>query len=395
MGIVIDYTSGFFEAAPTGETVGSITGNATLDLTSGNVFNHTPTANTTFAFSNPPASGTGYGFTLKVTGANVTPGYDISNASFDNVTSAALPHNGNDWQFGNNGSSIIAYDSAGFDNLRKYTLSTAYDITTLNTTASQSFDPDSISALAGVGTTINSIEGFQFNSTGTKLGVLFNSVGRFFAVFELSTAWDLSTISLHSQSPNNNTLTGGEAGGFLWNNAGTKFFNVNPSDKIREYAASTAFDATTLSFTREVAVTSVSTFPNDLLSTPDGKTFFTMDEVDQNMDAHTLTTGFDLSNVTVGTASANFSSQANYSLWRRFNADGTKLFTLALADKKFRRYSTTGSAAAATFSYPSSVKWSGGTAPTAPANGETDVYTFYTTDGGTTYYGFQAGNAMS
>lgn len=395
MGVVIDYTSGFFEAAPTGETVGSVTGNATLDLSSGNVFSHTPTANTTFVFSNPPASGTAYDFTLKVTGANVTPGYDISNASFDNVTSAALPHNGNLWQFGNNGESVIVYDASGFDNLRKYTLSTAYDITTLNTTASQSFDPDSISALAGVGNTINDIEGFQFNSTGTKLGILFGNAGYFFAVFDLSTAWDLSTISLNSQSPDNNTLTGGEAAGFVWNDAGTKFFHVNPSDKIREYAASTAFDATTLSFTREVAITSVSTFPNDLLSTPDGKTFFTMDEVDQNMDAHTLTTGFDLSNVTVGTASANFSSQANYSLWRRFNADGTKLFTLALADKKFRRYSTTGSAAAATFSYPSSVKWAGGTTPTAPANGETDVYTFYTTDGGTTYYGFQAGNALA
>ena len=32
---------------------------------------------------------------------------------------------------------------------------------------------------------------------------------------------------------------------------------------------------------------------------------------------------------------------------------------------------------------------------TAPANGETDVYSFFTTDGGTTYYGFQAGDAMS
>lgn len=395
MGVVIDYTSGFFEAAPTGETVGSITGNATLDLTSGNVFSHTPTANTTFAFSNPPASGTAYDFTLKVTGANVAQGYDIANASFDNVTSSALPHNANIWQFGNNGSSVIVYDSQGFDNLRKYTLSTAYDITTLNTTASQSFDPDSISALAGVGNTINGIEGFQFNSTGTKLGVLFSNAGYFFAVFELSTAWDLSTISLHSQSPDNNTLTGGQSAGFLWNDAGTKFFNVNPSDKIREYTASTAFDATTLSFTREVAITAVSTFPNDLLSTPDGKTFFTMDEIDQNMDAHTLTTGFNLSNVTVGSASANFSSQANYNLFRRFNADGTKLFTLALSDKKFRRYSTTGSSALATITYPSSVEWPSGTAPAAPASGETDVYTFFTTDGGTTYYGNQVGDAVS
>ena len=33
---------------------GTIAGNATLDLTSGNFFSHTPTADTTFVFSNPP-----------------------------------------------------------------------------------------------------------------------------------------------------------------------------------------------------------------------------------------------------------------------------------------------------------------------------------------------------
>ena len=42
--------------------------------------------------------------------------------------------------------------------------------------------------------------------------------------------------------------------------------------------------------------------------------------------------------------------------------------------------------------WPCSVKWAGGTAPSAPANGEKDVYNFFTLDGGTTYYGFQGGD---
>lgn len=66
MGIVIDYTKGFFDASPSGETVGDIA-SGTLDLTSGNVFSDAPSANVTYAFSSPPASGTAYGFTLKVT----------------------------------------------------------------------------------------------------------------------------------------------------------------------------------------------------------------------------------------------------------------------------------------------------------------------------------------
>lgn len=48
-----------------------------------------------------------------------------------------------------------------------------------------------------------------------------------------------------------------------------------------------------------------------------------------------------------------------------------------------------------TITWPASVEWAGGAAPDAPAGGETDVFTFYTTDGGTTYYGFQAGDAMA
>ena len=45
--------------------------------------------------------------------------------------------------------------------------------------------------------------------------------------------------------------------------------------------------------------------------------------------------------------------------------------------------------------WPSAVDWSGGTAPANPAAGETDVYVFYTRDGGTTYKGFHVGDNMT
>jgi hypothetical protein len=66
MSVTIDYTKGFVEGSPLAEGVGVITG-TTLDLTSGNVFSHAPAANATYVFSNPPTTGTAYGFTLKVT----------------------------------------------------------------------------------------------------------------------------------------------------------------------------------------------------------------------------------------------------------------------------------------------------------------------------------------
>lgn len=45
--------------------------------------------------------------------------------------------------------------------------------------------------------------------------------------------------------------------------------------------------------------------------------------------------------------------------------------------------------------WPASVDWPAGTAPTLSASGATDVFVFYTHDGGTTWYGFTAGQAMA
>lgn len=40
-----------------------------------------------------------------------------------------------------------------------------------------------------------------------------------------------------------------------------------------------------------------------------------------------------------------------------------------------------------TITWPASVEWAGGTAPDAPASGETNIYVFWSRDGGTTWYG--------
>lgn len=56
----------------------------------------------------------------------------------------------------------------------------------------------------------------------------------------------------------------------------------------------------------------------------------------------------------------------------------------------------TGNATTAyTVTWPTSVDWAGGTAPDAPAVGETDIYVFWTRDGGTTWYGVQSIDAAA
>jgi hypothetical protein len=48
-----------------------------------------------------------------------------------------------------------------------------------------------------------------------------------------------------------------------------------------------------------------------------------------------------------------------------------------------------------TLTWPGTVDWAGGAAPDAPASGEVDMYVFMTTDGGTNWYGFLAGDALA
>jgi hypothetical protein len=50
----------------------------TIDCEAGNVFSHTLSENTTFTFSNPPASGTAYGFSLKIVQDASASGYTIT-----------------------------------------------------------------------------------------------------------------------------------------------------------------------------------------------------------------------------------------------------------------------------------------------------------------------------
>jgi hypothetical protein len=89
------------------------------------------------------------------------------------------------------------------------------------------------------------------------------------------------------------------------------------------------------------------------------------------------------------TSSANhifISATGNITFIFQGYSSGVESFTLYLA----RSTSNPGFS----ITWPSSVLWSGGVQPDVPNNGELDIYVF-TTYNGTTWFGFQAGDAMS
>ena len=70
----------------------------------------------------------------------------------------------------------------------------------------------------------------------------------------------------------------------------------------------------------------------------------------------------------------------------QFNASGQTYIYMAI-----RGDAATDSA----ITWPSSVKWPSGVAPTTPAAGTKDLFTFLTTDGGTTYFGKKAAEGLA
>jgi hypothetical protein len=95
----------------------------------------------------------------------------------------------------------------------------------------------------------------------------------------------------------------------------------------------------------------------------------------------TLTTG-------AGTASLDLSTGTTFS----FTPSGatTVSFTNPPASGNAIGFSVEINGDGSAITWPSSVKWHEATAPTATATKE--LYTFVTTDGGTTYYGRKAGS---
>ena len=385
MSIVIDYTKGFFEAAPSGETVGDISGNATLDLSSGNVFSHTPTANTTFVFSNPPASGTAQGFTLKVTGANVTAGYDLANASYDSVSFSVaaqdtLPLG---LTFNPNGLKLYIIGNSN-DSVFQYTLSSAFDLSTASYD-SVSFD---LSSQDSAPTSV------AFNLDGTKMFVA-GIVGQNIYQYSLSTGFDISTASYDSVSFNVSSQVASPVD-LVFNSNGTKMFVIDfVSDSVYQYSLSAAFDLSTASYdSLSFSVATQETSPTSIAFNPDGTKMFVAGTVNDSVYQYGLSTGFDISTASYDSVSFSVNSQDGEPRSIAFKSDGSKMYVVGSINDTIYQYST-GTSAPVTFNYPSSVDWPSGTAPDAPADGETDVLVFYTEDGGTTYYGFQAGDAMA
>ena len=336
----------------------------TLNLSTGSVFNYTPTASKEIQISNPAASGTNSGATLLLAGS-VASSFDLANTVDDNVSLAITEGDLRSLTMSNSGTKLYI-GSATNNSVYQYSLSTAYDATTA-TYDNVSFNHSSQAT---------NFQGLAFKPDGTKM---FGSTSSNMYQYSLSTPFVVSSASYDSVSFNHGRTTAE----MVFKPDGTRFFIVDlSSDDIRQFDLSSAWDLSTASYNNVLFdLSNQDSKPFGVAFNNDGTKMFMAGDTNNSVFQYSLSTAWTVSSASYDSVSYNYGSATESSVF--FNDNGTKMFIAEEGgDEDIRRF-TVGSAS--TITYHSSIKFSGGTAPTSPEVGETDVITFDTTDGGTTY----------
>ena len=361
------------------------------------------------------------------TGGTETAGtevYNIANASYDSVSFSAASQDTTPRgiNFNNDGTKMYIVGGAN-DTIYQYSLSTAFDLSTA------SYDSVSFS-VSSQDTVPHDI---VFNNDGTKM-YLVGSANDSVYQYTLSTAFDLSTTSYDSVNLSV-TSQDSDPTSIAFNNDGTKMYIVGGvNDSVFQYTLSTGFDLSTASYDSVSFIfAGQEGVPTGLYFKPDGTKMYIVGAVTDSVHQYSLSTAFDLSTASYDSVSFGVVSQDTGPIGFTFNDDGTKMYMVGTITDTVYQYSTalltqtldlsTGTyfsftpSGATTVSFtnapasgkavgfaveingdgsaitwPSSVKWPSGVAPTATASKE--VYAFVTTDGGTTYYGRKSGSFL-
>jgi hypothetical protein len=297
---------------------------------------------------------------------SLSTAWDVSTASYDSVSFSVSSQTTNTvgMTFKSDGTAMYVISGLSPDTVYQYTLSTAWDVSTASY-ASKSFD---VSAQDTVPTDI------AFKTDGTVMYIV-GDTGNDINQYSLSTAWDVSTASYVQRR----LLTGETSTprGVQFKSDGTLMYIVasGTEDAIFQYTLSTAWDISTASYD-SVSFSVVTQVINayGLSLSSDGTKIYVNDNGGDVVYQYSTVAYTQTLDLATGTTFSFTPSGAT-----------TVSFTNPPASGNAIGFSVEINGDGSAITWPSSVKWHGGAAPTRYAG--KDLYTFITIDGGITYYG--------
>ena len=261
----------------------------------------------------------------------VVPTLDVSTFTYDNVSFYV---GGQESQptgvsFKSDGTKLYIVGK-NTDTCYQYSLSTAFDITTASY--------DNVSQSVSQVSTFPWV--LSFSTDGTQFFILDEGNDTIYG-YTLTTAWDLSTAQttgIKYFSVTQDTLPKG----FAFNNDGSKMYVVGwTNDSVYQYSLSTAFDISTASYdSKSLSLSATLLNPASIRFNADGSKAFIHSWNDDTMYQYSLSTAFDISTGSYDSKSLSFSSLDTATVDFEFNADFSKVYIIGQAGDAVYQYST-------------------------------------------------------
>ena len=269
--------------------------------------------------------------------------YDASTISFTNAITLVRGNAENADQYGlstiegfcfnNNGTKAYAVDSF-HARVIQYTLTSAYDVTTLLYSKELS--------IAARGTTPVAI---TFNNDGTKMYIIENGgnsdaspiiAAAKIDEYAVSSAYDIATatytdsLDVSSQDANMKDLYFNDvARGAV--DAGKLLFVIgDDGNDVNEYLLTTAYDISTASFVDAHATTSEDAAPTALAFDSDGDRLYVIGADGNTFNQYPLVTGFDISTTQAVTSQTSLRTNNIQPKGMKFNNNGTKMYVVGV-----------------------------------------------------------------
>ena len=196
--------------------------------------------------------------------------------------------------------------------------------------------------------------GIAFNNDGTKMYMI-GYTGDSVYQYDLSTAFDTSTSS-YVQSFSI-AAQESDSYGVIFSADGTKMFVVGSvGNDIIEYILSTAFDISTATFNQTLSTSANISFPICIAFNNDGTKMFVGDNTGAKINEYSLSTAYNISTAT-HVQFISITTQDSTLRGIAFNADGSKLFAIGLANYSVYQYSLSTPFDISTYSYVKSFSY--------------------------------------
>jgi sugar lactone lactonase YvrE len=275
-----------------------------------------------------------------ITAVNLSFGYNITSASYDNLSFSVASQESNPLVLEFNSDGTKMFVIGGNDTVHQYSLTNDFSLASGNVT----YDNESFSVTSQESTP----QGLTFSSDGTKMfviGLTTDSVHQYsltngFSLASGNVSYDNLSFSVASQEGTPRSLA--------FSSDGTKMFVIgSASGAVYQYSLTNGFSLASgnvsydnLSF----SVASQEGGPTSLAFSSDGTKMFIVGFNGNTVHQYSLTNGFSLAsgNVTYDNTSFSVTSQETSPRGLAFNSNGTKMFVIGADSDAVYQYSTAG-----------------------------------------------------